>query len=93
MVKIIGNDLTRNGQKIGYLQGNDVYDAGGRKLGYYTSNDVYNHDGMKIAWLESSYIKYADGRKPLPLEMARKQVTGGAYSDLCRVATLLFVGA
>src|SRR3989344_6053475 len=32
MLKIIGNDIVREGTKIGWISGNDIFDQGGNKI-------------------------------------------------------------
>jgi hypothetical protein len=92
MMTIQGNDVRRAGEKIGYLEGNDVYDQAGHKAGYYRSNDIYDHNNHKIGYVEGNYVKNADGRSVTSLSDLHAHVSGGAYSDLARAAVYLLLG-
>ena len=91
MVKISGNDVLREGTKIGWLSGNDVYNLSGTKVGFYTANDIYNDRGVKIAYLDGAYLRLTNGTN-LATERVRREIQGGAYSDLARAAILLLLG-
>ncbi len=91
MLNIVGNDITRGGEKIGYFQDNDIYNHEGKKLGYFTENDIYNVDGRKLAYIEGNFIKTFDD-KTMRLEDNREHVSGGTLSDLARVAIRMLLG-
>ncbi|MBI4991674.1 MAG: hypothetical protein HZB99_00450 [Candidatus Harrisonbacteria bacterium] len=91
MIKIVGNDIFKNGQKIGWVQSDDIYDSSGRKLGYYSGNDIYNRSGTKIAYVEGGSIKRENG-STISVEQNRLRITGGNYSDICRAAIRLLFG-
>jgi len=91
MLKIIGNDITRGGKKIGYVTENDVYDEHGRKVGYFTSNDVYDASGHKRGYLEGDSIHLTEG-KTIRISENHKDVEGGSLSDLARAAVRLLLG-
>ena len=92
MIKIVGNDITRGGEKIGWVEGNDVFDHNGHKLGYASGNDIYDKSGRKLGYLEGDHLKGADGNTSIRLEENRRIVTGGAHSDLTRSAIRLLLG-
>lgn len=91
MIKIVGNDLMRAGQKLGWIQANDIYDQEGRKLGYFTGNDIFDEAGTKIGWLVGNDLHARDGRM-IRLDENRKVVSGGSYPDLVRAAIRLLLG-
>jgi len=91
MLKIIDNDITRAGTKVGWISENDIYDEEGKKLGYFSDNDVYDANNKKLAYIDNNYINTADGMK-LRLDENRKAVVGGSYSDLERAAIFLLIG-
>ncbi len=91
MIKIVDNDIMRNGEKIGYLEGDDIYNHEGKKLGYFAENDIYAVDGRKLAYIEGDFIKTFDG-KTIWLKDNRKRVSGGTISDLTRAAIRLLLG-
>src|SRR3989344_2089064 len=73
MLKIIGNDIVREGTKIGWISGNDIFDQGGNKIGYFTGDDIYDHRGTKIGYLESNYIKYGGGSRSISVKENRRK--------------------
>ena len=92
MIKIIGNDITRGGQKLGYFQGNDIFDAHTKKLGYFKENDIYDAGNRKLGYLEGNYLKDAGGDTVDSLTEVRRDIQGGTISDLERAAIRLLVG-
>ena len=93
MIKISGNDINRDGEKIGWIEGNDVRDLAGRKLGYVIGNDIHRQsDGLKIAYINGECIVTSAGRKINLCENNQKHVTGGLVSDVMRAAIRLFFG-
>ena len=91
MIHIAGNDLMRGGEKIGWLEGNDVYDRDGTKLGFYTSNDIYDISGKKVGYIQGNYI-FGEGGHKIRVDDNRTHITGGAYPDLTRAAIRLLLG-
>ncbi len=95
MIKIVGNDLWRGGEKIGWIEGNDVYStavaANGGKVGYYRGNDVHRADGTKIGWIDGNYLRSIDGLS-IQLQENRSRISGGAVSDIARCAVRLLMG-
>ena len=92
MIKIVGNDITRGGQKLGYFQGNDIFDADTKKLGYFKENDIYDAGNRKLGYLEGNYLKDAGGSTVDSLTEVRRDIQGGTISDLERAAIRLLVG-
>lgn len=94
MLKIVGNDVLRGGQKVGWLEGNDVRDHDNRKLGYFTGNDVWNIAGHKLAFIEGNYLDpEGSGLPKIPLDHVTESVTGGTISTIARCAVYLLIGA
>ena len=91
MIKIVGNNIWRGGEKIGWLQDDNVYSHENRKIGYFSDNDIYNQEGRKVGYIEGDYIKTVDG-KEIRLEDNREHVVGGSISDLARAAIRLLLG-
>jgi hypothetical protein len=87
MIKISGNDILRGGEKLGWLEGNDIYGEDGGKLGYYSGDDIYNSAGVKIGYLEGMHLKTTSGRTVL-IEELRRHIFG-TVSDIARAAVYL----
>ena len=95
MVKLIGNDIYRGGQKIGWLEGNHVRDRAGNRVGYFEENFVYNKDGHKIAYLEGDFFMPYGGSSAskVRLEQIAEDVTGGVIPEIARAAIYILLGS
>ena len=98
MIKIIGNDIKRNGEKIGWIDGNDVRDMANRKLGFVIGDDIRRgSDGLKIGFIEGAYIITTMGTvtsssRKISIAENNKHVAGGFISNEMRAAIRLFFG-
>jgi len=92
MIKIVDNDIWRNGEKIGYLRNYDVFNHEGKKLGYFRDTYVYNYEGRKIGYIQDDFLKTIDGQESR-LENNRVLVEGHDISDIQRSAVLLLLGS
>jgi hypothetical protein len=90
MLKLLGNEIYRAGDKIGWLERNHVFARDGRKLGYFDSVRVYSADGDKIAYVEGDTLYDAAGNPKAPLELVSEAIEGvlGAVGK-CAVFVLL----
>lgn len=88
MIKIAGNDIMRSGEKIGWVEGNDVRARDGKKLGWFEENHVYNSDGRKVAYLEGDYLVSEGGSDStrIRLESVLEEVSGGVLPAIGRCA-------
>ncbi|MDP3901540.1 MAG: hypothetical protein Q8Q37_01005 [bacterium] len=94
MLKINGNDILRNGQKVGWVEDDDVYSYNGKKLGYFSDNDVYSADGRKIAYTNGNYL-YASGGADsrVSLNKVNTSVVGGVLPLIGKCAVYVLIGA
>lgn len=93
MIKITGNDIRRDGEKIGWIEGNDVRDMSNRKLAFVVGDDIFRgSDGRKMAFIEGAYIVTSSGKKINVTENNQRHVTGGSASNEMRAAIRLFFG-
>ena len=92
MIKIIGNDVRRGMDKIGYVQGNDIHDHEGHKVGYFADNHIYDASGRKVARLQGDAIFDAQGGVVAKVSENNESVSGGAHSDLSRAAIRVLLG-
>jgi hypothetical protein len=90
MLKISGNDILRGGEKIGWLESNDVFSDDGRKLGYFDKEHVFNAAGRKLAYIKGNHL-YA-GSRVVPLDEMGENVAGGAVSTIGRCAVYVLLG-
>ncbi len=81
----------RVGQRIGYMQGNDIFSHANIKLGYIQGNHIFDNHNRKLAWLENDYIKTADGQS-IRIEANNQQIMGGELSDVQRAGIRFLLG-
>jgi hypothetical protein len=76
MLKIIGNDVYRASEKIGWLEGNHVFAHDGRKLGYFDSVRIYDANGDKLAYVEGDALYDNAGSRKAHLEEVSEAIEG-----------------
>lgn len=89
---MIGNDITRDGQKVDWIEGNDIRAHDGQKLGYFSSNDVYDVGGHKLAYIEGDYLHSEGSSAKVSLDKINGSVTGGMLSEIGKCAVFMFIG-
>jgi hypothetical protein len=90
-MKIFDNKIWRNGQKIGWVDGDHIRtEADNRKLGYFANDFVYNMDGRKVAHLFENELRFEGGGASIPLEKINEEIEGAApLLEKCAVHVLL----
>ena len=90
-MKIFDNKIWRNGQKIGWIDGNHIRtEVDNRKLGYFENNFVYNMEGRKVAYLYENELKFENGSASIPLEHINEEIEGAVpLLEKCAVHVLL----
>ena len=94
MVKIIGNDIWRGGEKTGWIDGDYVRDRDGKKLGYFQANYVYNMDGHKIAFIQEDYLisEGSGSEAKIRLDQIAEEVQGGVLPEIGKCAVYVLLG-
>ncbi len=92
MIKTIGNDIMRNGTKIGWITGDHIFNHNGDKMGYVTSDMVFDKSTKKLAHLEGEYVYYPDSDKRMRVEDAFAGIESTSLSNIQRVAVRIFFG-
>jgi len=90
MIKISGNDILKDGAKVGWIQDNRIYNIDGEKVGYVTGNDVMGATGVKKGYFTTEGYRRVGKDTVTRLEDLSKKVTGGDYGDLERAAIFTF---
>jgi hypothetical protein len=91
MMKIFDNKIWRDGQKIGWIDGNHVRtDQGNQKLGYFENNFIYNMEGHKVAYVYENELRFENGGTAVPLEHINEEIEGAVpLLEKCAVHVLL----
>lgn len=93
MVKIIGNDIWRAGQKIGWIDGDHVRAHDGTKLGYFQGNFVFGEDGHKLATIEGDHLIAYGGNAKVLLEKISEDIEGGVLPEIGKCAVYVLLGS
>lgn len=91
MIQIVNNDIKRDGIKIGYIQGDHIYDHYGKRLAYFSGNEALGEDGKRIAHIDGEYVYFPKNNTKVRIEDNNKLV-GGTVSDICRATVRLVLG-
>jgi hypothetical protein len=94
MVKLIGNDVWRGSEKIGWIEGDYVRDRDGKRLGYFQSNYVYDADAHKIAFIEGDYLisEGSGSEAKIGLDKIAEEIQGGVLSEIGKCAVYVLLG-
>jgi hypothetical protein len=91
MLKLIHNDILRDDEKIGYLEGNRVWSHDGKKLGWFEDNRIYDGDAQKVGYIEGDYLYDQGGNRKGHLEEITESIEG-ALPDLGKCAIYILLG-
>ncbi len=90
MIKLSGNEIYRNGQEAGWIEGNHIIAHGDRKLGYFEGNSVFSIEGHKLAYMEGNNLYV--GSAEVSLDKINKNIIGGSVSEIGRCAIYVLIG-
>ena len=94
MIKIDGNEIYRNYDKVGSVSGNYIYDRDGDKIGYFEENYIYDRDGNKQAYIEGAYLlSYSGGSLRVSLDKINESIEGGVVSEIGKCAIYVLLGS
>jgi hypothetical protein len=94
MVKIIGNDVWRGGEKVGWIEGNYVKDRDDKRLGYFRDRFVYDMSDHKIAYIEQDYLisEGSGSEAKIRLDQVAENVEGGVLPEIGKCAVYVLLG-
>jgi hypothetical protein len=93
MLKIIGYDIWRGGEKAGWIDGKHIRAHDGKKLGYFEGNHIYNMEGHRIGYVEGDFL-YAEsfGNTKISLDKISEDVVGGVLTEIGKCAIYMLLG-
>jgi len=93
MIKINGNDIYRDSQKIGYIDDNYIKSHDGDKLGYFDQKYVYDLHANKLAYIYGrNLVSQSDNDVKTDIDEINKFITGGVLSEIGRCAIYMLLG-
>lgn len=94
MLKIVGNDVMREGHKVGWVEATRVFSATGKKLGYVQDAKIFNSEGDKVAYIDGNHL-YSQGDTDvrISLDKVNESISGGVYPIAVRCAVYVLIGA
>jgi hypothetical protein len=93
MIKMMGNEIWRGGEKIGWIEGKNIMDRGGKKQGFVEGDHIYDEGDNKIAYVEGDFLIAHGGTSKIPLEKIAEDVEGGVISAITRAAIYILLGS
>lgn len=94
MLKIIENDIMREGRKVGWIEATRIFSASGKKLGYVDGSKIYDSEGDKVAYIDGNYLhSQANDDTRILLDKVNEKVSGGVYPIAIRCAVYVLIGA
>jgi hypothetical protein len=90
MVKLVGNEIWRDGGKIGWLDSHHIRAHDDRKLGYFEGNFVYSEDGHKLAYIQDGHL--ISGNAKIALDKVSESIEGGVLSEIGKCAVYVLLG-
>lgn len=96
MVKIMGNEVWRANEKIGWIEDNKHIRArDNKRIGYFEENFVRDEQGHKIAYINGDHL-YSIGRNTsdakMELSKINESIIGGVISEIGRCAVYILLG-
>jgi len=90
-MKIFENKIWRNGEKIGWIDGDHIRtELDNRKLGYFENNFIYNELGHKVAYIYENELKFENGGAAISLESINEEIEGAVpLLEKCAVHVLM----
>ena len=93
MIKANGQDIFRDGIKLGWFQDGYLYNHMAKKVGYVSGNLIYDHvSGKKIAYIQGEYVYYVNMSKQMRVEDEIAGIEAGNFTNATRVAIKIFFG-
>ncbi len=93
MVEIQKDKVLRDGQTVGYVEGDYIYDHNYTKVGYVDGDYVKDMTGAKLAEISGEYLEsYSDNAKT-ELDQINESVKGDAVPEIVRCAVYQLIGA
>ena len=93
MIKANGQDIFRDGVKLGWFQDGYLYNHMAKKVGYVSGNLIYDHvTGKKIAYIQGEYVYYVNMSKQMRVEDEIAGIEAGNFTNATRVAIKIFFG-
>lgn len=93
MIKINGNDIYRDNQKIGYIDEKYIKSHEGDKLGYFDQKYVYDIHGKKLAYVYGrNLVSQSDNDVKTDIDEINKSITGGVLPEIGRCAIYMLLG-
>ena len=86
MIHILGKDIYKDGEKVGWLEDGHIFDISGKKLAYISGDDIFSSSGNKIAYLRGDAVNRVGHSATIHTDEINKKVTKGDFGDIERAA-------
>lgn len=94
MIEIEAGKVRRDGQIIGYVEGEYVRDHNYEKIGYVSGDYIHDMTGRKLSYIEGEYLYSYDSRSArTELDKINEAIKGDAVPEIMRCAVYQLIGA
>jgi hypothetical protein len=93
MLKISGHEIWRDGERVGYVDGDHIRDHAYKMLGYFSGDHVFNAGGHKIAYLEGNHLlSESSPSTKVHVDEINRSITGSMLPEIGRCAIYMLIG-
>ncbi len=95
MIKIVGSELWRGGEKVGYVEGHHIRNRENALVGYFSEGEkaVYSAGDHKIAYIQGDKLYSTVGHADVHLSSVHEAIEGGVLSEVGKCAIYVLLGA
>ncbi len=91
MIKIEGHRVWRGGDKIGYVEGNHLYNEDGERVGYWSGDSLYDMKGDRLLRVRENRVIDRNGEEH-HLDDLIEDIPSASMPELARLAIKTFFG-
>ncbi len=91
MIRIEGNHIWRGTDKIGWVEGNHLYNEEGDRVGYWSGDALYDIHGNRLLHIHNNRV-IDRGGKEAHLDDVIETIPSASMSEIARVAIKTFFG-
>lgn len=81
----------RDGEKVGWIDGAQIFDKEGRNVGYIEDENVFSRNGKRLGYVHDDYLHMENGDK-MELDQLKEYIQGGQVPTLVRAAACILLG-
>lgn len=93
MINIIGNEIRRDNEIIGYIDGNYIRNHKNERVGYFEENYVRDANTNKLGYIDGEYFYSQTSRSSfVELDKINAGISGGVIPEIGKCAIYELLG-